>query len=129
MMWEFRYYETDSQGARPRKAVTVGSLAEYPTESAVRKSPAVQSLHSDGSTPKGRRTALGPEFWGRDRQIRKGGNARAILNKLIVQIATSKMHIRPRWADVPLNAVKAMAVEDWLKGLPSRPKRRATSEA
>ena len=34
-------------------------------------------------------------------------------------------HIRPRWADVPLGAVKPMAVESWLKALPLAPKTRA----
>ena len=43
-MWEFRYYETDAKGGRQRRTATVGSLAEYPTESAVRKSPDVQAL-------------------------------------------------------------------------------------
>jgi integrase len=30
--------------------------------------------------------------------------------------------IRARWADTPMNAVKPMAVEDWLKGLDLAPK-------
>ncbi|HUA83877.1 MAG TPA: hypothetical protein VMB85_08450, partial [Bryobacteraceae bacterium] len=42
MMWEFRYYETDTKGGRQRRTATVGSLADYPTESAVRKSPDLQ---------------------------------------------------------------------------------------
>jgi integrase len=33
-----------------------------------------------------------------------------------------KVHIRPRWADVPITNVKSMAVEDWLKRLPLAPK-------
>jgi integrase len=36
-----------------------------------------------------------------------------------------KNHIRPRWADVPLSSVKAMAVEDWLKGIRLAPKTRS----
>jgi integrase len=32
------------------------------------------------------------------------------------------MHIRPRWADTPLAAMKSLAVEDWLKGLSLAPK-------
>lgn len=43
-MWEFRYYEIDSQGERQRRTAIVGSLAAYPTESAVRKSSEVQAL-------------------------------------------------------------------------------------
>src|SRR5215472_1553379 len=43
-VWEFRYYEIDSQGRRQRRAVTFGTLEEYPTESAARKSPVVQAV-------------------------------------------------------------------------------------
>ena len=43
-VWEFRYYETDGRGERQRRAIMVGSLEEYPTESAARKAPAVQAI-------------------------------------------------------------------------------------
>ena len=33
-----------------------------------------------------------------------------------------KNHIRPRWADTPMNSVKPMAVEDWLRNLALAPK-------
>jgi len=36
--------ETDAKGGRQRRSATVGSLADYPTESAVRKSPDLQAL-------------------------------------------------------------------------------------
>src|ERR1035441_8330797 len=36
-----------------------------------------------------------------------------------------KNHIRPRWSDVPIDAVKSIAVEDWLKRLPLAPKSRS----
>src|SRR4051795_10857194 len=35
---------------------------------------------------------------------------------------TYKNHIGPRWAAVPIGAVKAIAVEDWLKRLTLAPK-------
>ena len=43
-VWEFRYYETDGQGERQRRAATVGTLQEYPTETAARKSSVVQAI-------------------------------------------------------------------------------------
>src|ERR1700691_4698608 len=43
-VWEFRYYETDGQGKRQRRAVTVGTRDEYSTETAARKSPEVQAI-------------------------------------------------------------------------------------
>jgi integrase len=33
-----------------------------------------------------------------------------------------KKHIRPRWEDVPLDLVRSIAVEDWLKGLSLAPR-------
>ena len=43
-VWEFRYYETDATGARRRRAVTVGSVRDYPSEAAARRSGMVQSI-------------------------------------------------------------------------------------
>lgn len=43
-VWEFRYYELDAHGQSQRRAIIFGSRDEYPTESAVRKSPEVQAI-------------------------------------------------------------------------------------
>jgi integrase len=43
-VWEFRYYETGTEGERRRRAVTVGTIHEYPSEAAARRSPVVQSI-------------------------------------------------------------------------------------
>jgi integrase len=40
--WEFRYYETDSDGERKRRYVTIGTKEQYPNDSLARK--AVQAL-------------------------------------------------------------------------------------
>ena len=44
-VWEFRYYEPGPKAtARKLRAVTVGTLQQYATEAAARKSPAVQAI-------------------------------------------------------------------------------------
>jgi hypothetical protein len=43
-VWEFRYYESGRDGKRASRAATVGTLHEYPTETAARKSPAAQAI-------------------------------------------------------------------------------------
>jgi integrase len=43
-LWEFRFYEINALGKRQRRALTVGRVADYPSESAVRNSPLVQGL-------------------------------------------------------------------------------------
>jgi len=121
MMWEFRYYEIDSQGERQRRTATVGSLADYPTESAVRKSPEVQALllriNSEAAKPGAPALTFGAVL------------ARYEKEEMPERYSTSssyksniKMHIRPRWAETPLAAMKSLAVEDWLKSLSLAPK-------
>ena len=123
-MWEFRYYEMDVQGERQRRTATVGSLADYATESAVRKSPVVQALllriNSEAAQPGAFALTFGAVL------------ARYEKEEMPERYSTSssyksniKMHIRPRWAETPLTAVKTLAVEDWLKGLILAPKTKA----
>lgn len=122
-MWEFRYYETDSTGQRQRRAVTVGSLTEFASESAVRKSADVQALllRINAERPQ---AGIAPPSFG-------AVIARYEQEEMPERYSTSssyrsniKNYIRPRWADTPITAVKPMAVEDWLKGLELAPKTR-----
>lgn len=119
-VWEFRYYEPDEHGHRQRRATTIGTREEYPSESAARKSPAVQAilLRLNAEQP----ASVGPRCFGGviaryeqeempERYSTRSGYLSSINN-----------HIRPRWADTPIRAIRPMAVEDWLKGLPLAPK-------
>jgi integrase len=121
MIWEFRFYETNTQGGRERRSTTVGSVAQYPTESAVRKSPAVQSLllRINQEAPQ---AGISPPSFGtviakyEEEEMPERYSTSAAYKSYI------KNYIRPRWSDVPLDAVKSMAVEDWLKRLSLAPK-------
>jgi integrase len=121
MMWEFRYYEIDARGGRQRRTATVGSLAVYPTESAVRKSSNVQALllrvNSEAAQHRAPATTFGAVL------------ARYEKEEMPERYSTSssyksniKIHIRPRWAETPITAIKALAVENWLKDLSLAPK-------
>jgi hypothetical protein len=119
-VWEFRYYEPDARGERQRRAVMVGTREEYPTESAARKSPAVQAilLRLNAEQP----NAGGAANFG-------AVIARYEQEEMPERYSTSaayqsyiKNQIRPRWAETPMSAVKPMAVEDWLRNLTLAPK-------
>jgi len=43
-VWEFRYYEPSVDGGRASRSATVGTLAQYPNQSAARKSSGVQAI-------------------------------------------------------------------------------------
>lgn len=119
-VWEFRYYEPNARGERQRRAVTVGTRDEYPTESAARKSPVVQAilLRLNAEQP----TAVGAANFG-------AVIARYEQEEMPERYSTSaayqsyiKNQIRPRWADTPMSAIKPMAVEHWLRNLALAPK-------
>jgi integrase len=117
-MWEFRFYDTDLDGSRNRKSLDIGPVSEFPSESAVRKSPVLQPLLLRINS--NQRTSL-PDFG--------AVIARYEQEEMPQRYSTSvayksyiKNHIHPRWAAVPIHAVKTMAVEDWLKKLALAPK-------
>jgi integrase len=102
-VWAFRYYEPVPDGAgRGSRAVTVGTLQEYPSEAAARKSPAVQAivLRINAEYPLGPVTASTVRY-----------STRVSYQSFIDR------YIRPPWAETPITGVKPMAVEDWLRRL------------
>lgn len=122
-VWEFRYYETDARGERQRRAITVGTIVDYPTESAARKSPLVQAilLQINAERPQG--ATVVPEFgtvlarYEREEMPDRDSTAASYRSYI-------RNHIRPRWAEVPIDKIRPMAVEDWLKRLTLAPKTR-----
>ena len=123
-VWELRYYEPSTDGTgRTLRAVTVGTVDEYPSESAVRKSSEVQAIvmrinaeHPLGPVTASTVGALIARYEKEEMPVRY--STRASYQSFI------DGHIRPRWAETPVASVKAMAVEDWLKRLTLAPKTR-----
>jgi len=123
-VWEFRYYETDSRGERQRRAVTVGTVADYPNESAARKSSLVQAILLQINAERPQTAIVVPEFG--------AVLARYELEEMPERASTAasyesyiRQHIRPRWAEVPVNRITSMAVENWLKRLALAPRTRS----
>lgn len=120
-VWEFRYYEPDPDGGRVGRAVTVGTLQEYPTKTAAQKSPNAQAIllrinaeHPLGPVTASTFGALIARYEQEEMPVRY--STRISYQSLIDQ------HIRPRWAGTQIKGVKAMAAEDWLKHLSLAPK-------
>jgi integrase len=120
-VWEFRFYHMDAQGRRRRKSVTIGPVTKYPTESAARKSAAVQSLLLRINSESPHQGITPPSFgaviarYEEEEMPERHSTStsyRSLINK----------HIRPRWSAIQLRGVKSMAVEDWLKALSLAPK-------
>jgi integrase len=119
-VWEFRYYEPDAQGKRQRRAILVGTTEDYPTESAARKSPLVQAvllrLNADQPRVSGANTFGAVIARYEQEEMPERYSTRSAYQSYI------KNHISPRWAESPMNAIRPMVVEDWLRKLTLAPK-------
>jgi integrase len=105
------------------RAVTVGTVQKYPTESAIRKSCEVQAIvmrinaeHPLGPVTASTVGALIARY--EKEEMPERYSTRASYRTFI------DGYIRPRWAETALASVKPMAVEDWLKHLKLAPKTR-----
>jgi integrase len=119
-VWEFRYYETSSAGDRERRSLIAGTLEDYPTESAAKRSPMVQAtlLRINADHP----SVVGAaEFGAVIARYEKEEMPERYSTKAAYQ-SYLKNQIRPRWAQTSISGIKPMAVEDWLKNLPLAPK-------
>ena len=99
---------------RGLRAVTVGTLQEYPTEAAARKSDAVQAIilrinaeHTLGPVTASTVGALIARYEKEEMPARY--STRASYQSYLDN------YIRPRWGEAAIASVRAMAVEDWLK--------------
>jgi integrase len=122
-VWEFRYYDPLPDGTRSLKAVTVGTVEEFTSEAAIRKSPTVQAIlmRINAAHPLGPVTAstMGALIARYEREEMPGRYSTRISYQSYLD-----NHIRPRWGEVPIATVKPMSVEDWLKRLELAPKTR-----
>jgi integrase len=122
--WEFRYYEPLPDGSRRGlRAVTVGTLQDYPTEAAARKSDTVQAIilrinaeHTLGPVTASTVGALIARY--EKEELPERYSTRESYKSYLDN------YIRPRWGQAPIAGIRAMAVEDWLKCLKLAPKTR-----
>jgi len=119
--WEFRFYE-DTGGKRIRRYITVGRASQYPTAAAARK--AVQALLLKINSDAPQRALVGLTLGTlMDRYIQEELPER--YSTRVSYLSLLNRHIKPKWGDIPLDRVKAMVAEDWLKQLDLAPKTKA----
>jgi len=118
-VWEFRYYETNPDGHRIRQSVILGDQALYKTEADARK--ATQALLMRLNEEAHRSEVEAPTFGALlDRYIEHELPERHSTRSS--HLSNIRRHIRPRWGDQPINRLKSMAMEQWLRDMPLAPK-------
>jgi integrase len=125
-VWIFRWWETLTDGRRVRRKRQVGTLDQYPTETAAEK--AVRSwrlavsANQAGAFSGVTMQALIDHF--REKElVDKGEDGRAWSTRDRYE-AYLNSWIEPRWGKDELTAIKAPLVEEWLRKLKQKPRRR-----
>lgn len=112
--WEFRFYATDPDGKRKLKVQTFDS-ARYPTQSDVRKAVEGQLSALNAGTLGGKVAATMGDIIARymGEEFPALRHSTQTTNKSLIDL-----HIKPKWQDVRLADVTAIAVKQWLDKLP-----------
>src|SRR5216683_165474 len=131
-VWEFRWREVQTDGSIRRKNIVIGTLAEFPNESAAQAAVDAIRLTVNKQTPQQLLKNVSFETLVthyREHELpdifhkRKPASASAdeMQKSYSTQYAYEiylKLWILPRWRSYRLSEVKAVDVEAWLKSLP-----------
>ena len=116
--WEYRWYELQADGSRTRRNLMVGSLEQYPNETAAQKAVAALRADINAENP---RTSLTPisvqtlvEHY-REKEL--GPDCTKTRKTQVTYIGYFRKWILPRWGSYHVTEVKAVAVEQWLRSL------------
>jgi integrase len=119
-VWTFRYYEAGADGKRHYRRFRIGTTQQYPTETAALI--AVEGLRLSVNT--GQSQLSVPTFGAvTERYLKEELPQR--FSTMVSYSSLIKKWIGPRWRDVPLNEVRTLEVEHWLKPLDLAPKTKA----
>jgi len=125
-VWIFRWWETSTDGRRVRRKRQVGTLDQYKTEEAAEKAVRnwrlVLSANQDGAVSRITMKALIDHF--REKElVDKGEDGRAWSTRDRYE-AYLNSWIEPRWGKEELTAIRAPLVEEWLRNIRQRPRKR-----
>jgi integrase len=129
-VWIFRWWETSTDGRRVRRKRQVGTLDQYKTEEAaeraVRNWRLVLRANQDGAASGITMRALIDHF--REKElVDKGEDGRAWSTRDRYE-AYLNSWIDPRWGKEELTAIRAPLVEEWLRNLRQKPRKRKRPE-
>ena len=119
-VWQFRWSEKDSCGARVQRKRVIGTVERYPNEAAVRSAVAVllTELNSD-KLRMGRHSITVAQLYDHfeQRELAKDNTWRSYATKKTYRAYLNRW-ILPHWRQYELAEVRTIHVESWLRRLP-----------
>jgi hypothetical protein len=119
-VWQFRWSETDPDGKRLYHKKIVGTVAQYPDETAVRRAVAglLSEINPDvrSTKPRGITVAQLCDHF-EQRKLSRENTWRSQATKKIYKAYLTRW-VRPHWHKYELAEVRTIQVESWLRRLP-----------
>jgi integrase len=116
-VWVLRYRENLPNGVTTRRSAIIGTVQEFPNESQARKAALSWLFSMNAETCNGTPVSFGAVM------------RRYLAEEIPERISTAsryrcwlKNHVEPKWRDYPIEQIKPLLVEDWLKKLDLAPK-------
>ena len=116
--WEYRWYEVQPDGKRTRRNLVLGTLEQYPNETAAQKAVAALRADINVESPRMNLTpvsvAMLVEHY---RQKELGEDSSKTYATCKTYEGYFRKWILPRWNTYRVKDVKSVAVEEWLRSL------------
>src|SRR6266581_6728274 len=116
-VWVLRYRENLPDGSMTRRSVAIGTVKEFPNESQARKAGLSWLFSMNAEASNGTPVSFGAVI------------RRYLAEEIPERPSTAsryrcwlKNHVEPKWRDYPVDQIKPLVVEDWLKKLSLAPK-------
>ena len=119
-IWVFRWRETRTDGRRVQRKKVIGTLEEYPTKKAAENTARVFRLNlvDRGSEAVARITMKElVNHFSEHEQVDKGEEGRAYSTRDRCE-SVLNCWILTRWGKTPIDQIRTVAVEDWLRSIP-----------
>jgi integrase len=116
-VWVLRYRENLPDGSSIRRSVAIGTVEEYPNESQARKAALSWSLSMNADPANGPPVSFGAIIHRYLAEEIPGRPSTASRYRCWL-----KNHVEPKWRDSPIEQIKPLLVEEWLKKLDLAPK-------
>lgn len=125
-VWNFRWWETLPDGRRVRRKTQVGTLEQYKTEAAAEKAVRGKRLilmANEGGPVSGITMKAVIDHFREKELVDKGDDGRSWSTRDRYE-GYLDAWVEPRWGNEQLVAIKAPLVEEWLRSLKRKPRKR-----
>ncbi|WP_420236185.1 tyrosine-type recombinase/integrase [Telmatobacter bradus] len=116
--WEYRWYEVQPDGSRRRRNLVLGTLEQYPNETAAQRAVAALRADINAESPRMNLTPMSVQTLVEHYREKELGEDSG---KTYATCRTYQGYFRkwilPRWGQYKLKDVRSVAVEEWLRSL------------